>query len=85
MFYCLNFNQVISDIVNNLLDEKHDLAWSVTRPPGEEGDNLMKVIETFGHVLAQSMENHVIDGSIGGTIGYEQAYMATAKPEIGKI
>ena len=44
----------------------------------------MKVIETFGNVLAQSMENHVNDGSIGGRIGFEQAYMATAREEIGK-
>lgn len=76
--------QVISDIVNNLLNEKHDLGWNVTRPSGDEGDNLMKVMETFAHVLAQSMENHVNDGSIGGKIGFEQAYMALARHEVGK-
>ena len=76
--------QIISDIVNNLLNEKHDLGWNVTRPPGEEGDNFMKVMETFAHVLAQSLENHVNDGSIGGKIGFEQAYMMTSRQEIGR-
>ena len=57
----------------------------MTRPPGEEGDHLMRVTETFAHVLAQSLENHVNDGSIGGKIGFEQAYMMTARPEVGKL
>ena len=55
----------------------------MTRPPGEEGDNFMKEMEIFAQVLAQSLENHVNDGSIGGKIGFEQAYMMSARQEIG--
>ena len=75
--------QIVSDIVNNLLNEQHDLGWNVTRPPGEEGDNFMKEMEIFAQVLAQSLENHVNDGSIGGKIGFEQAYMMSSRQEIG--
>lgn len=40
------------DIVNNLLDSKHDSAWKKTKPPGVEGNNLLIVVEKFAATVA---------------------------------
>ena len=73
----------MSDVVNNILSEKHESGWSATQPPGTEGDNLLKVMETFAHVVSRSLHNHVMDGQIGGTVGYEQAYLSCTRNKIG--
>lgn len=69
--------------MDNLLSEKHGYGWNATQPPGTEGDNLMKAIETFAHVMSRSLQNHVTDGNIGGTIGYEDAYLGTVRQKLG--
>ena len=75
----------MANIVDNLLSEKHGYGWNATQPPGTEGDNLMKVLETFAHVMSRSLQNHVTDGYIGGKIGYEDAYLFTICPKIGTV
>lgn len=75
--------QIVADIVNNVLHERHEAGWNATQPPGTEGDSLLQVLETFAHVAAQSLENHVTDGHIGGRIGFEEAYLSTTRAKIG--
>ncbi|XP_052265655.1 adhesion G protein-coupled receptor L2-like [Dreissena polymorpha] len=76
------FIEIVADIVNNVLHERHEAGWNATQPPGTEGDSLLQVLETFTHVAAQSLENHVTDGHIGGRIGFEEAYLSTARAKI---
>ncbi|KAL4240048.1 latrotoxin receptor [Mactra antiquata] len=76
------FIEIVADIVNNILSDKHGYGWNATQPPGTEGDNLMKVIETFAHVVSRSLENHVNDGYITGPIGFEDAYLSTVRQKI---
>ena len=75
--------QIISDITNNLMDEKHEYGWNATTPSGVEGDNLMKVMETFAHVLSRSLQHHISDGEIAGRIGFEEAFLKSSRHEIG--
>lgn len=82
--YCSSFFQIVSDVTNNILSEKHELGWSATQPQGTEGDNLMKVMETFCHVISRSLQNHVTDGYISGSVGFENAYLSFSRPKIGK-
>ena len=59
------------------------MGWNATKPAGVEGDNLMKVMETFAHVLSRNLQNHVTDGEVEGRFGYENAYLKSARPELG--
>lgn len=47
--------------MENLLSGRHDVGWAATKPPGEEGDNLLQVMELFSSIIAQSLEHHVRD------------------------
>ena len=75
----------MADIINHILHERHDAGWNATKPPGTEGDNLMKVIETFTAVLSRSLQNHVHDGVISGAIGYEEAFLKVARTNFGSL
>jgi len=35
--------QIVCDVVDNLLNERHETGWNATQPAGTEGDNLLKV------------------------------------------
>ncbi|XP_053392532.1 adhesion G protein-coupled receptor L2-like [Mercenaria mercenaria] len=76
------FIEIVADVVDNLLSEKHGYGWNATQPPGTEGDNLMKVLETFAHVMSRSLQNHMIDGNIGGNVQFEEANLKTVRPKI---
>lgn len=52
------------DIVNNLLDSKHDGAWKKTKPPGVEGNNLLIVVEKFAATVAGILEEQIARGDL---------------------
>ncbi|XP_052778311.1 adhesion G protein-coupled receptor L2-like [Mya arenaria] len=76
------FIQIVCDVVDNLLSEKHELGWNATQPPGTEGDNLLKVMETFAHVVSRILQNQITDGNIHGTVGFEDAYLYAIRQKI---
>ncbi|WAR25739.1 AGRL2-like protein [Mya arenaria] len=79
------FIQIVCDVVDNLLSEKHELGWNATQPPGTEGDNLLKVMETFAHVVSRILQNQITDGNIHGTVGFEDAYLYAIRQKIAFI
>lgn len=58
------FIQIFLDIVNNLLDSKHDGAWKKTKPPGVEGNNLLVVVEKFAATVAGILEEQIERGDL---------------------
>nr|XP_022319164.1 adhesion G protein-coupled receptor L2-like isoform X2 [Crassostrea virginica] len=56
------FIQVFLDILNNLMDFKHDAGWKKTKPRGVEGDNLLTVVEMFAATVADIIEDQMKRG-----------------------
>ncbi|XP_070543943.1 adhesion G protein-coupled receptor L2-like isoform X1 [Ptychodera flava] len=63
------FSRIVVDIVSAVMDSKNEIAWSETKPRGQEAVQLLKVIRKFTDVLATSLTLH----RRRGEISYEEA------------
>ncbi|XP_077999242.1 adhesion G protein-coupled receptor L2-like [Glandiceps talaboti] len=52
------FTRIMSDVINIIMDTKHDAAWSATRPRGNQASDFIKVIQQFTDVIATSLVLH---------------------------
>ncbi|XP_064634672.1 adhesion G protein-coupled receptor L1-like [Lineus longissimus] len=58
------FAQSVARSVGGLLHERNERGWREIKPPGSEGDELMKVMESFLNLIAKSLLYHVKVGAI---------------------
>ncbi|XP_014771943.1 cadherin EGF LAG seven-pass G-type receptor 1 isoform X1 [Octopus bimaculoides] len=55
------FAQLVTRIVDNLLNRRNEVGWNATEPSGTEGEALMSVMRNFSEVISRRLEYHVKD------------------------
>lgn len=78
MYQTKAFAQLITRIVDNLLDRKNEVAWNATEPSGTEGEALMSVMRNFSEVISKRLEYHVKDRKLSR----EEAMIRQSKANI---
>lgn len=56
--------QWVTDTVDNIIDQRNEIAWNATLPRGAQAVELLDVMESFVNLFARSLLRHTKRGDI---------------------
>lgn len=56
--------QLYLEILNELMDSRHDVGWQKTVPKGQEADELLQLTSDFIYVVVLSLRYHTLRGMV---------------------
>ncbi|XP_030834978.1 adhesion G protein-coupled receptor L1 [Strongylocentrotus purpuratus] len=81
------FVRWVTDTVDNIIDQRNEVAWNATRPRGAQAVELLDVMENFVNLFARSLLRHTKRGDINELEGQKAfdrqniaIYVETVRP-----